>query len=758
MPRLLFREMPGIGEPLLTFLERVGRANFYRDIAWLIDGSEIAKGAKITRRTLREIAFGQVPLNKLEVLCDVPPGSMSALVHPLVEGDGTQCRFGDHVLPVDQLGPLRRRRCPECEARGIPQSRLIELPLYTACHQHGCWLVGDCPKCGAILRHSHRFDRCSNCKHPDELRVEQADPLATEVAMEIARLESGQSAAVGAPYSSLAQLLSGLANAALIDDPKSIFGRSDQVLHMYSDAQLRDRVCGAWSWIRNQDSYLNTRAQFLGERMTALPHSAKPAWGFRIDFTLQTRTDCAVVAAMRQWEEGAPRVSPRPCSADRVSSIRTEVHTSRTVCLALGVPRSAATAIVRGNLLAPERRQLKSFKCENTFQAGEIDNLYARIRSVPPDSTPWVEGEALSLESASGRAIFNGVIGIAGVLKAILDCRIRYRFAPEAPLSAIEVNVADLHLPVDALPEGFVAHHEAAKVLGLTYAELRAYLQCGFLNGQRVKRNGQWGYLVAYAEIDRFKREHVVARDLAKQHGAHATVIAQRLIFAGATPVCDRNRHRAAPIAFNRAEVSDTFVIAALANPDFRRFGKFGGPHSQKSVMAKLLTNDQAAERLGLSRTMIGKLVSSGHLKRYDGPEVRARFILFCPEEISRYELMYWRNPALIEVGKAMRMLGTTRIEFSRQYLQTERLKLAEDGAGREYVNRASVSHLKKSAKDDCITSSEATREFGITTLASLRLQPIRTIEGTHGRRLLYSRKQIRERLRQLSKVIRLTG
>lgn len=763
MRRVIFPVAPEPSQALLGYLEKVAQANFYLDIGWLIDGAEIFRSPCNGRpRVLREVVFGQVPLRTVEELCGAPLGSLERLTYPLVDGDATMCRFGANHLPIAQLAPLRRRRCPTCELAGIPPSRLFDLSLYTVCHVHGCWLVSDCAKCGRTFRHTQPVsDQCLSCEHPISRESETASADALEVAVEIASLDQGSPSREGAAYSCLAQFLHGILSAALLTVPESAMGRFKLTLHAQSDLELRSIVERAWSWMRDRERFAAELSSHLAERRAALPSSSDEMWRLHID-RAASDARCPVMQQLSQWATSVATPAPIPTSDDRAAEIQRERINLRTAARALGTSVIAIRALITRGILAEGKHGTKEFSAENSFEAREIDALFARLRAAScPETSTWAKS-AITLQDASNLRVSIHAIGVAGVLHGILDGRFRATLGPAAGFGGLLVNRDDLAAPIDVAVSDHLTLKEAAAEMGTPRSALYGFLKSGFLEGKVVTLRGRKHRVVPRAEVERFKSGYVLGNTLAKRFNVHHALFVERLLFAGAVPACGPSPKCQAAYVFSVEVLSNNFVERALSDPLFEpRRPLAGRPKTRASAFDGLWPARVAATRLGISSAMLSKLLSRGLLRIHKPVGVRTNRKFFKPAEVEEYERQYRLNPALVTLSEAEKLLGLTSAEFRRIYLLRGTLTIVEDGAGGRFVSRAKVEALQ-SKSAEFITGRSAREEFGLTRTQFRNLSKTfapHKPEHLSGRWLLYSRESIRKALVEASQnVVRLRG
>lgn len=759
MNKVIFGDSPSVGEPLLYYLDRVTRSNHYLDIGWVIDGSNVFQKPYAGRpRLLRELVFGLLELAALETFCGAQPGSLSTTTHQLIDGDSSLCSFGGSFLPVDQLAPLRRRRCPICESEGRPAKRVFELALYTACHEHGCWLEGDCTGCHQSFRHTQPISaRCQACAEPIRLVPRPAHPDAIEASTEIARLDAGLLPRKEAPYSSLAELLIALSNLALLSIPDCGLGRFDLTLHKLPDAELRRIVCSAWPWLQSKERCKLEYEALVAQRRAALPSSPAKLWRLPFDHQCEFQ-DGAVFRRLRGW------VADSDLQLGSVTElpprIRTDLLNNRTAASALGVSLLSVKAIARAGLLACGRLGTKSFESENTYSAGEIDDLFSRIRTVnSPADADWLESGAVGLHDAGDHRNANHSVGVSRVLTWILERRVRAYLPAGGALDDIKVNREDLVKPTETSKPDLLTLKEAAGAMNVPRSALYGFIKTGFLKGESAIRSGRRHLLVPLSEVQRFTEGFVLANNLARLHKVHHVILVERLLFAGVTPACGPHLGCAAAYVFSVKDLSNISFSQLLVDPTFtRRRSLRGARRPPKSSFDGLLSAKQVAERLKLSRAKLGRLVAAKGLARHLDPRLSTNRTLFTMAEVERFERRFAQNLALIPVGEAMRLLGTTEREFRFDYVQTEKLVLIDDGAGRLYADRAAVEGMLRS--EDLVTRGQAIRAFQLSRVQfrNLRLLPAEPVLRTP-RRALFSRAAIQARLaEQAARSARLTG
>lgn len=726
-------------ESTLGYLHRCTLENFYDDPSWLLEPLQLPGGNR--DRWMRDIAFGQTEIGSLEDICGAPANSLAELTYIPGAEDSSLCRFGSHLIPVASLAPLRRRACPECAQEGPTRHRLLDLPLYVACHRHGWWLDGDCPNdaCGRAIKHSHPFAQtCSVCETSLQWQPTAADADAVALAEEIARLEAGGAPPPGAPYQSLGELLRGLETAALIDMPESMMGRFKLSLHLRSDAELRRIAINAWRWIRNESSFRQHAEDYLAVRRASLPNAPATLWKTHLNRAIDEAKDCRVMQAMSLWLGQLQDVPPAVAACD---AIRAELQTFRSAAAVLGVPFAAVRQMTKAGHLGDQPSNGTKIDPEKTTASHAIDDLFRKLRErSDPDFESWqADGIKFTDATQSSTGYNGGRVRLMALFQGMLDGRCRFHLPVGAAIDHILLHREDWGGSHSTEPPKLVPFYEAASILGISKGALNHILATGFLDSTMGEYCWQIHRLVPNSELQRFKREYVVGAEVAKFLGLKASHFTVRVLNAGIVPACGPSAERPTPYVFRKNDMRMD-VLNALFKTEFSN-------QPSKCANADLVALPDAACRLNISEKKLTEMWQRGLISRHIDNSITDGVAYFTAEALEEYEQKFRHNPELLHAAVAAKQLGLRPEHFHRHYVEAGRIALIDDGAGRMYVRKRDLKPLHPS-RDPFMTVGQACDELGISTerfnnLARFGRMPHVTTSASG--QFLYSKAAIRD-------------
>ena len=698
---------------------------------------------------MRKLAFGKQAFDNLETLCGCTPGAMAALAYTFTSTD--RCRFGNNEIPVRALAPLRRRVCPICHADGRPRDRLLDLPVYAACHHHGCWLVGDCSTCGRRFRHTQpmRVD-CPVCETEFPPIAEPADEFALQLACEIARLDSELPPSIGAPYRSLGDLLTGLERAIRIDLPRSLLGRFTLTFHMQSDAELRQMVGPAWRWIKDRSSFEAQLSTMVSSRRLALPHSPSTMWHLPFLRILDLNEDCELTRQMKQWyAEAATALMDAPHSGP--ANLLAERQTIKTIASALNLPIPTCSTLARAGFFGEFSSREKSAGLEKVFPSAAIDDLFRKLNGASSDDSASWALEPMSFAEACAFHADASPIGMAAILTGILNGRFRAVVRPGFDFYSILINREDLLATRDVGEADALPLNLAADAMRIRRATLFRLLQGNLIVSSRGPYRGRNQLLVSQSEIARFNSNFVLASDLSKQFGRHHVMLVERLLFAGIEPALAPSPGKPFPYVFRLTDLAGNAVQAALDDPTFRpRSDARIGKQLPKEPPDSLVESRDAANRLGVSRKVLRTLIRNGFLEEHRSQWNRANRYFLTSKTIENYEERYRKNPALASTSEAKAFLEVEHADFILYYIRAGRLSIIRDGAGGEYVDRKALETMAP-CTDDLVTYHQAVVKFQITRAQFRNLSrkhSVVAVTAERSKRRLYSRAAIAQALK----------
>ena len=759
--KLLIRPAPMSDESLPGYLVRLTEANAYDSPSVILGLTGLANSNSWLSR-IPPIAKGQANLKPLAAIVDKTSESLEGLSYQPVSTDSElRLRVGLAQVPSNLLSFRKPAVCVKCLTESEYHRQLWDLAPYTACHAHGIELTSLCTACGEYINWAR--PSVSKCRCDADLTAVKpvsADEEKLLVSRMVAEcIETGT--ITDHPLVRDMASLGALLHIGYMLTKKRPWSGATLGIRDCPVEERRNDVATAFApfsqWPLSFEIFLRDvikveRAKFPFFSTSALMHRVS----MTLDrFPYKDEQPAVYNTIMDKFHDFIASDEARaisPLDPPRKPETLGLIGSKSTIGL-LDVTAPSFASLAKHHLPDPQEDGCYFFKdvigLKNTLDQLVTLKEAAHILGISPHNAklllsaevikafrgPQIDGyrdiliDAMTLNQMLAKIDERNVLlsnedrrgsvavseylkthknsstkKFSQIIQATLDGIINVvGFDKELGLLGIYLDKASLLRFIginDPDRDNLLTVGDLTRKLNLYKSAVYQLMANGLIQFQRRKINHRTPQrYITKLELIHFRKQYVLAREIATKHGFNVTNLAERLMNAGATPVSGPGIDSGLIYVFPRRQIDQLDMSEIKRNTIYRtRAGrpKKGERSLRAEAETRYMDSEDVAKLLGnISVQKVARLVKGGFLKPLEHGGALGNKRFFSRETVTAYLEAYQDNKELVGLEHVTKWLGIAKRRLEIDWLKPKRLVLVDDGLGGRYAKRGDLERIK---------------------------------------------------------------